>query len=101
MKPGVRACDVFEYCVQAYRKLGIEYTAPHVGHGFGLGGHEVPVLQPHDTRKLRPNMLICVEPVILDKDMGGYQLEDLVLVKEDGAEILTSYSDTAELFVIE
>lgn len=101
MRPGVRACDIFEYCVRSYAKLGIEYPWPHVGHGFGLSGHEVPMLQPHNTQELRPNMLICAEPTYLDKHMGGYQVKDLVLIKGDGAEILTSYSDTKELQVIQ
>jgi Xaa-Pro aminopeptidase len=101
MRPGVRACDIFEYCVQAYEKLGIEYALPHVGHGFGLSGHEAPMLQPHETRELQPNMLICIEPAYFDGEgAGGYQVEDLVLITEDGAEILTTYSDTEELSVI-
>ena len=101
MKPGVRACDVFQFCVEAYAKMGIEYSGPHVGHGFGLSGHEFPMLQPYNTAELQPNMLICVEPAYLsDRLLGGYQVEDLVLVTEDGAAILTNGSDTQELFVI-
>jgi Xaa-Pro aminopeptidase len=47
-------------------------------------------------------MLICVEPAYLDdKDLGGYQVEDLVLVTDDAPEILTTYSNTDGLFVIE
>jgi Xaa-Pro dipeptidase len=101
MRPGVRGKDVFDCCVQAYAERGLECPGPHVGHGFGLGGHEVPMLQPYNKEELRPNMLICIEPVILDKDIGGFQLEDLVLITEDGSEILTNYADTKELFVIQ
>jgi len=72
MKPGVRACDVFQFCVEAYAKMGIEY-----------------------------DLLLCVEPAYLgDSRLGGYQVEDLVRVTEDGAAILTNRSDTQELFVI-
>lgn len=101
MKPGVRASDIFEYCVQAYRESGIEYAWPHVGHGFGFGGREMPMLQPNDARELRSNMLVCVEPAILDKNLGGYQIKELVLVKDDGAEILTTCSDVEELLVMQ
>jgi Xaa-Pro dipeptidase len=101
MKPGVRACDVFHYCVEAYAKMGIEYDLPHVGHGFGLSGHEFPMLQPYNTVELQPNMLLCVKPAYLgDSSLGGYQVEDLVHVTEDGAAILTNGSDTQELFVV-
>lgn len=100
MRPGVRGKDVFECCVQAYADFGIDYPGPHVGHGFGLGGHEVPMLQPYDEHELRPNMLICIEPVVLDKDLGGFQLEDLILITEEGSVILTNYADTEEMFLI-
>lgn len=102
MQPGVRACDVFEHCVQAYADLGIELTLPHVGHGCGLELHEMPILEPSNTEELRPNMLICIEPALLSQELGGYAVEDLVLIKEEGsAEILTSYADTEEMFVIQ
>jgi Xaa-Pro dipeptidase len=101
MRAGVRACDVFEHCVQAYAKLGIELTLPHVGHGCGLELHETPMLQPSNTEELRPNMLIYIEPALLSHELGGYAVEDLVLIKEEGsAEILTNYADTEEMFAI-
>jgi len=101
MRPGVRGCDVFECCRQAYADFGIEYFGPHAGHGFGFAGHEVPMLQPFNKEEMRPNMLICIEPVILFKELGGFQVEDLILITEDGSEILTDYADSEELFVIQ
>jgi Xaa-Pro aminopeptidase len=102
LKPGVRACEVYQYCVDAYAKAGIDYGLPHVGHGFGLAGHEFPMLQPYNTAELCPNMLICVEPAYWDdSELGGYQIEDLVLVTDDVPEILTTYSDTEDLFMIQ
>lgn len=101
MKPGVRASEVYECCREAYADLGVKFSSPHVGHGFGFGGHDLPMLQPYNEAELRPNMLICIEPVVLDKEVGGFQVEDLILITEDGSEILTDYSDTEELFVIE
>jgi Xaa-Pro aminopeptidase len=59
------------------------------------------MLQPQNYQELRSNMLIYIEPVIVDERVGALQLEDLILVKEDGAEILTTYADTEELFVIQ
>ena len=101
MRAGVRACDVYEHCIQTYAELGIECPGPHVGHGFGLVLHEAPVLQPYNTQELRANMLICIEPVVMLRGIGGFQLEDLILIKEDGAEILTNYADTEDMFVIQ
>jgi Xaa-Pro dipeptidase len=102
MRPGVRACDVYEHCAQAYADLGMELTLPHVGHGCGLELHEAPMLEPRNTQELRPNMLLCIEPAVLSQELGGYAVEDLILIKEEGsAEILTTYADTEEMFVIQ
>jgi Xaa-Pro dipeptidase len=101
MRPGVRACDVYECCRETYAESGVEYPGPHAGHGFGFAGHEIPMLQPYNQQELRPNMLICIEPVVLIEGLGGFQVEDLVLITEDGSKILTDYADTEELFVIE
>jgi Xaa-Pro aminopeptidase len=101
MRPGVRGCDVFECCRQTYAEFGVEYPGPHAGHGFGFAGHEIPMLQPYNQQELRPNMLICIEPVVLIEGLGGFQVEDLILITEDGSQILTDYFDSEELFVIE
>jgi Xaa-Pro aminopeptidase len=101
MRPGVRGCDVYQCCADTYAEFGIKYPGPHAGHGFGFAGHEIPMLQPYNQQELRPNMLICIEPVVLVEGLGGFQVEDLVLITEDGSKILTNYFDTEELFVIE
>jgi Xaa-Pro aminopeptidase len=100
MRPGVRACDVYDCVVEGYAKFGIEYPGPHCGHGFGFETHETPMLQPYNEDQLVPSMLLCIEPVHFSQEVGGYQLEDLVLITETGSEILTNYEDTEELFVI-
>ena len=58
------------------------------------------MLQPFNEDELVPSMLLCIEPVHFSKEVGGYQLEDLVLITETGSEILTNYEDTEDLFVI-
>jgi Xaa-Pro dipeptidase len=100
MRPGVRARDVYECVVKGYAKFGIEYPGPHCGHGFGFETHETPMLQPFNEEELVPGMLLCIEPVHFSRTVGGYQLEDLVLITERGSEILTNHEDTEELFVI-
>jgi Xaa-Pro dipeptidase len=101
MRPGVRGSDVYKCCEDAYAEFGIHYPGPHAGHGFGLAGHEIPMLQPYNQEELRPNMLICIEPVVLFEGLGGFQVEDLVLITEEGSKVLTDYFDTTDLFVIQ
>jgi Xaa-Pro aminopeptidase len=46
-------------------------------------------------------MLICIEPILLLEDVGGFAVENPVLIKEQGpAQILTTYAATEEMFVI-
>jgi Xaa-Pro aminopeptidase/Xaa-Pro dipeptidase len=101
VRAAVRACDVHERCVQGFARLGIEYTWPYVGHGFGLAGQERPILEPHNTDELLPGMLVSIEPACFDTPVGGYRLGDLVLIGDDGAEILTTFMDTEQMFVIQ
>ena len=61
-----------------------------LGHGVGLAVHEEPQLD-FSGGELRPGDLIAVEPGCYRQGYGGVRLEDLVLVTDDGAEVITSY----------
>ena len=73
----------------------------HIGHGIGLGLHEHPMLNPAADEVLAPGMVLCIEPAHYDEDVAGYHIEDLVVVTEDGAEVLTDYESVREPLVIE
>jgi Xaa-Pro aminopeptidase len=61
-----------------------------LGHGVGLEVHERPNLgRTPDT--LIAGDVITLEPGCYRKDIGGVRLEDLVLVTDDGAELLTNF----------
>jgi Xaa-Pro aminopeptidase len=65
-----------------------------LGHGTGLSVHEHPRLSPLKDIKLEAGMVFTVEPGIYIPDWGGVRLENMVVVREDGAEILNDL-DTA------
>ncbi|MEK9143512.1 MAG: Xaa-Pro peptidase family protein [Patescibacteria group bacterium] len=65
-------------------------TYPHShGHGVGLDIHEAPRLTVKKDQILKPNMVITVEPGIYIEGQYGVRLEDLILLKEDGIEIVS------------
>jgi Xaa-Pro aminopeptidase len=61
-----------------------------LGHGVGLEVHERPNLG-RTRDELIAGDVITLEPGCYRKDLGGVRLEDLVLVGENGAEMLTDF----------
>ncbi|MBM4285732.1 MAG: aminopeptidase P family protein [Deltaproteobacteria bacterium] len=63
-----------------------------LGHGVGLAVHEAPSLSPYKDRvtPLKAGSIFTVEPGIYLTGWGGVRLEDMVLLHEDRAEVLTS-----------
>ncbi len=60
-----------------------------LGHGIGLEVHEGPRLSKISEDTLPENAVTSCEPGIYLPDWGGVRLEDLILVRPDGAEILS------------
>jgi len=61
-----------------------------LGHGVGLEVHEQPGLGRMGEELVAGDVL-AIEPGLYRKGFGGCRLEDLVLVTDDGTEILTDF----------
>ncbi|MBV8998970.1 MAG: M24 family metallopeptidase [Solirubrobacterales bacterium] len=62
-----------------------------LGHGVGLQVHEAPVLGLAGADPLIPRDVLAIEPGLWDRNVGGVRFEDLVLVTDNGAQVLTRY----------
>ncbi|MFK3666637.1 M24 family metallopeptidase [Ochrobactrum teleogrylli] len=95
IRPGVAASKVFETVVDTVRKEGIpHYQRNHVGHGIGLDGYDLPLLSAGSSDILEEGMVLCIETPYYELGHIGLQVEDMLVVRSGGAEMLTSNGDS-------
>lgn len=98
--PGVRLSDIDKVARDIITEAGYgEYFITRTGHGCGLTVHEAPECSRTSTDVCQVGMCFSIEPGIYIKGDVGVRIEDLVIVTEDGCEVLTKY--TKELQIIE
>jgi Xaa-Pro aminopeptidase len=101
VKPGTPIADLFDAGVQTVRDSGIpHYQRHHVGHAIGLEMYEAPVLAGSagsDIHRLgagdlriEEGMVLNVELPYYELGLGGLQIEDTLVVRAGGYELLTA-----------
>jgi Xaa-Pro aminopeptidase len=89
-------CDVFEAAGHRTQRTGPgedpnEGFQFSLGHGVGLEVHEDPGMGQSGRSPLVPGDVLAIEPGLWEREIGGVRYEDLLLVTEDGCEVLTDY----------
>jgi len=62
-----------------------------LGHGVGLRVHENPRVSPHVSDLLLEDTVVTIEPGIYIPGFGGVRIEDMVALRKDGADLLTTF----------
>ena len=102
VRPGITGRELFDGVCDSFEAAGyptqrtagsgeVEGFQHSLGHGVGLEVHEAPPLGLAGHEALVPGDVIAIEPGLWDSRVGGVTFEDLVLVTEDGHEVLTQF----------
>ncbi|TCL70728.1 Xaa-Pro aminopeptidase [Hydrogenispora ethanolica] len=98
MRPGAGWGEVYDAACRLAAELGYEREfmglgaekVRFVGHGIGLELDEPPFLALKQERRLEAGMVAAVEPKVSLPGVGVIGIEDTVVVRENGVELLTT-----------
>jgi Xaa-Pro aminopeptidase len=76
-----------------------EHFGHGLGHGVGLDVHEGPRLSKQGETALAAGMVVTVEPGVYVPGAVGVRIEDLAIVSDDGAEIVSSLPKELQFIV--
>ncbi len=90
VKAGVPVKEIDKAARDVIKKYGYgDYFLHSTGHGVGIEIHEPPRVSEKSEEILQENTVITIEPGIYIPHKGGVRLENIVVARKDGAEVLT------------
>ena len=93
--PGARVGDIYDYVMQAFEKRGWAYKSLLVGHGVGPWWHQQePILCRDSDTLIEEGMVLALEP-----HLDHWHLQDMIVVRDRGPELLSDKFSTAEPFI--
>jgi len=92
--PGVKLSDLFRGIEASINLPG--YVRGHFGHSIScdICGEEYPFIAPNEDRVFEPGMVFCLETPYYSSKHHTYNIEDTILITEDGIEMFSQASPT-------
>ncbi len=98
IRPGASTGAIYSAYATYFEEQGLK-PINFVGHGLGITLHEEPYISRYHDDVLRPGMVLAIEPLYLIQG-EGYQVEDEIIITENGYELITNYQDPPELLTV-
>ena len=95
MRPGTPISAVYRAADELMQARGFPgYSRGHYGHSIGLDTfvEEPPFISANEHSELQPGMLLCLETPYYSASTGSYQIEDMILITENGHENFNTLS---------
>lgn len=100
VKPGVMFCDIDRAARDYIEGKGYgKYFTHRLGHSIGIEDHDFGDVSAVNLDRVEKGMVFSIEPGIYLPGEVGVRIEDLVLVTEDGFEVLNKYK--RDLIIVE
>lgn len=100
VRGGAKAKHVDQAARNALGEKYEKYFIHSTGHGLGMDVHEGPHISKTSSDVLQEGMIITIEPGLYFPNAYGIRIEDDVLVKKEGYEILTKISSSFNDIII-
>ncbi len=99
VKDGITAEEVDKAARGVIEEAGYgDFFIHRTGHGIGITVHEEPYIRAGNKLKIRSGMSFSIEPGIYLPGKFGVRIEDIIVARDDGAEVLNKF--TKDLIVL-
>ena len=90
-KPGLPINELYHTAYDYVKEMFPCYRRGHQGHSISMGPAtaEAPYINASETRPLEAGMILAMEVPCYIDGVNGFNIEDMVLITEDGCEVLT------------